>query len=74
MSSLDTSFFFFFKFNKRNQTSPLLIHIKGDTSKFGPAMQVLPFDITKYFRPFLITAVAVVFISMFISVIKKCVF
>ena len=36
-------------------------------------MQVLPFNIRKYFSPFLITAVAVVCISMFISVIENCI-
>ena len=34
----------------------------------------LPSDIRKYFSLFLITAVAVVFISMFISVIENCIF
>ena len=74
MSSLDTSFFFKKTFIKRNENSPLLNHIKGNTSRFGSAIQVLPSDIRKYFSSFLITAVAVVFISMFISVIENCIF
>ena len=45
--------------------SPLLNHIKGNTSSFGSAIQVLPSDIRKYFSSFLITAVAVVFISVY---------
>ena len=64
---------FFFKkrtFNKRNYNSPLLNYIKGNTSSFGSAIQVLPSDIRKYFSSFLITAVAVVFIS----VIENCIF
>ena len=39
-------------FNKRNYTSPLLNHIKGNTSSFGSAIQVLPSDIRKYFSSF----------------------
>ena len=50
---------------KSNQTSPLLNYIKGNTSRFGSAIQVLPSDTGKYFSLFLITAVVVVFISMF---------
>ena len=38
------------------------------------AIQVLPSDIRKYFSPYLIIAVAVVFISMFISVTDNCIF
>ena len=49
-------------------------HIKGNTSRFDSAKQVLPSDIRKYFSSFLITAVAVVFISMFISVIENFIF
>ena len=49
-------------------------NIKGNTSRFGSAIQALPSDIKKYFSSFLITAVAVVFISMFISVIENCIF
>ena len=37
-------------------------------------MYLLPSDNGKYFSWFLITAVAVVFISMFISVIENCIF
>ena len=57
---------FFKTFNKRNQTNPLLNHIIGNTSRFGSAIQVLPSDIRKYFSSFLITAVAVASIFMFI--------
>ena len=75
MSSLDTSHFFKKRtFNKRNYTSPLLNHIKSNTSSFGSAIQVLPSDIRKYFSSFLITAVAVVFTFMFISIIENCIF
>ena len=76
MSPLDTSLFFKKKraFNKRNYTSPLLNHIKGNTSSFGSAIQVLPSDIRKYSSSILITAVAVVFISVFISIIEDCIF
>ena len=76
MSSLDTSFFFKKRtFNKRNKTSPLLNHIKGNTSSFVSAIQVLASDIRKYFSSLLITAVAVVFISVFISGISEnCIF
>ena len=38
------------------------------------AIQVLPSDIRKYLNLFLITAVAVVFICVFISVMEKCIF
>ena len=48
-------------------------HIKGNTSRFGSAIQVLPSDIRKYFSSFLIAAIAVVFISMFIPVIENCI-
>ena len=48
--------------------------MKGNTSCFDSAIQVLPSDIRKYFSSFLITAVAVVFISMFISVTENCIF
>ena len=48
-------------------------HIMGNTSSFGSAIQVLPFDIRKYFSSFLITAIAVAFISVFISVIENCI-
>ena len=58
--------FFFKTFNKRKQTSPFLNHIQGNTCRFGCAIEVLPSDIRKYFSSFLITAVAVVSISMFI--------
>ena len=49
-------------------------NIKGNTSRFGSSIQVLPSDIRKYFSSFLTTAVAVVFISMFTSVIENCIF
>ena len=48
--------------------------MKGITSSFGSAIQVLSSGIRKYFSSFLIIAVAVVFISMFISVIENCFF
>ena len=48
-------------------------HIKGNTSSFGCAIQVLPSDIRKYFSSFFISAVAVV-ISFFISPIENCIF
>ena len=46
----------------------------GNTSSFGSAIQVSPSDISKYLSSFLITLVAVVFISVFISVIENCIF
>ena len=49
-------------------------HIECNTSSFGSAIQLFPSDIRKYFSSFLITAVAVVFISMFIFVIDNCIF
>ena len=49
-------------------------HIKGNTFWLCSAIQVLPSDIRKYLSSFLITAVAVVFISVFISVIENCIF
>ena len=64
----------FLKLNKKKLTSPLLNYIKGNTSRFGSAIQVLPSDIGKYFSSFLITAVVVVFISIFISIIENCIF
>ena len=41
---------------------------------FGSATQVLPSNIRKKLSSFLITAVAVVFISMLISFIENCIF
>ena len=55
---------------KRNYTSPLLNYAKGNTSRFGFAMQVLPSDILEYFKSFFIT-VAVVFLFMFLGRIDK---
>ena len=49
-------------------------HIKGNTSRFGSAIQVLPSDIGKHLSSFLITAVVVVFVSMLISIIENCIF
>ena len=49
-------------------------HIKGNTSRFGSDIQVLPSDIGKYFSSFLITAAVVVLISVFISIIENCIF
>ena len=46
----------------------------ANTSSFGSAIQVSPSDIRKYLSSFLITLVAVVFISVFISVIENCIF
>ena len=40
-----------------------MIHIKGNTSRFGSATQVLPSDIVKYLSSFLIVAVKDVFVS-----------
>ena len=37
-------------------------YLKGNTSRFGFAIQVLPSDIGEYFSSFFITVVAVVFI------------
>ena len=34
-----------------------MIHIKGNTSRFGSAIQILPSDIRKYLSSFLIAAV-----------------
>ena len=45
---------------KRNKTSPLLNHIKGNTSRFGSVIPVLPSDIGKYLSSFWITDVVVV--------------
>ena len=59
---------------KKKFASPSLNHIKGNTSRFGSAIQVLPSDIGKYFSSFLITAVVFVFISMVISIIENCIF
>ena len=72
LSSLHASVFK--TFNKKKLASPLLNYIKDNTSRFGSAIQVLPSDIGKYFSSFLITAAVVVFISIFISIIKNCVF
>ena len=58
----------FFKklLTKRNLTSPLLNYVKGITSRFGVAIQVLPSEIGEYFSSFSITVVVVVFIQIFI--------
>ena len=70
-------FLFFFK-NLLTKESKLVLYWVIlrviHTSRFGSAMQVLPSDIRKYFSSFLITAAAVVLISMFISVIENCIF
>ena len=47
-------------------------HIKGNNSRFGFAIQVLPSDIGK--ADFWFTAVVVVFISMLISITESCIF
>ena len=60
---------------KRNETSPLLNHVKGNASRFSSVIQVLTSDIgNTYFSSFLITVVLVVYISMFISIIENCIF
>ena len=45
LSSLHTSVFK--TFNKKKLTSPLLNYMKGNTSRFGSAIQLLPSDIGK---------------------------
>ena len=42
------------------RTSTLLNYVKGNTSRFGFAIQVLPSDILEYFRSFFITVAVVV--------------
>ena len=44
---------------------PLLNYLKGNTSAFGSAIQVLPSDIREYLSSFF-NSVVVVFISIFI--------
>ena len=57
---------------QRNQGGPLLNHTKDNTSKFSSAIQGLPSDIgNTYSSPFLITAVLVVYVSIFISIIEN---
>ena len=66
----------FFKkklFTKETKLVLYLIYIKDNTSSFCSAIQVLVSNIRKYLISFLITAVAIVFISMFISVIENCI-
>ena len=46
------------------ETSPLLHYVKGNTSRFGSAIHVLPSDIREYFKLSFIIAV-VVFIFLF---------
>ena len=70
VSKLHTSFFK----TKKNKLVFYIIFVKGNTSRFGSAIQVLPSDIGKYFSSFLITAVVFVFISMVISIIENCIF
>ena len=66
--------FFLKLLTQRYKLSPLLNHIKGNTSRFGSAIQLLPSYIGKYFCSYLVLlTVVVVFISMFISVIEKCI-
>ena len=55
---------------KRNVSSALLNYVKGNTSRFGSAIQVLPPDIGECFSSFSITVVY--FCSYF--VIEKCIF
>ena len=61
VSSLYTSFLKTF-----NQASPLLNYCKGNTSRFGSAIQVSPPDIGEYFSSFFIAGAVIVFISVFI--------
>ena len=51
-----------------------MIHIKGNTSRFGSAIQILPSDIGKYLSSYLITAVVVVFMSILHSITGNCIF
>ena len=55
---------------KKKQTKLVLYWIKGNTSRFGSAIQVLPSDIGEYFSSFFIPVV-VVFISIFICNWKR---
>ena len=64
MSSLHT--LFLKTFNKKNRNSLLLNYLKGNTSRFGSAIQVLPCDIGEYLSSFFNPVVVVVFISIFI--------
>ena len=73
LSSLHTSVFK--TFNKKKLTSPLLNYIKHNTSRFGSAIRYYPLTLGNTLASsFLITAVVVVFISIFISVIENCIF
>ena len=73
MSSLLTlSNFFLIK-----KPSPLLHYVKGNTSRFGSAIQVLPNDIREYFKLSFIIAVVVfivfdLFFSLLYSEITLC--
>ena len=68
MSSESTSFKTKTKklLTKRNETSSLLNYVKGNTSRFGFAIQVLPSDILEYFRSFFIIVAVVFFIYIHI--------
>ena len=50
---------------------PILYRVKGNTPRFGFALQVLPSDIGEYFSSFFITVVVVVFISIFTLKLKN---
>ena len=53
---------------------PILYRVKGNTPRFGFALQALPSDIGEYFSSFFITVVVVVFISIFTLKLKNVFF
>ena len=53
---------------------PILYRVKGNTPRFGFALQVLPSDIGEYFSSFFSTVVVVVFISIFTLKLKNVFF
>ena len=53
-------------FTKSTKLVLYLICVKGNTSRFGSAIQVLPSDIGEYFSSYCITVVVVVFIFLFL--------
>ena len=42
------------------------MYVKGNTSRFGFALQVLPYDIGEYFTTYFIAVVLIVYIFIFI--------
>ena len=60
------SIHYFTKLLTKNQTSPLLNHLNGNTSRFGSAIQLLPSDIGEYLSSLFNAIVVVVFISIFV--------